>query len=879
MLSDALNMPHDPLHAQLCIVGAGAAGLTLAARMADLGWDVILLEAGSNAFNPASQRFFEGEVVDPSVHWPLDTFRVRALGGTSLIWGGRAIPYDPIDFERRDWVPVPGWPIRYDEVARYYPLAQEAAEAGRFDLTPSAPIIPGLESEWLHTTIERFSRPTNFWTRYGAKLTAAPNVRIVTNAAVTAIRTNQDGNHVDHLEFALPGGVRRVVTANRIVLAAGGLETARLLMVSNHVLAGGLGNGGGWLGRGYMCHIAATFGEVRLSGPPRSIGFDYERDADGIYLRRRLALTELTQRELGLLNFTARLHLPDPQDPSHRNAVLSLIFLSAFAVKYEYSRAMREADRTVATMLRHVGNIARDPFRLVNFARTWGLKRYLSSRRIPSIALFARDGRYPLEIHSEQAPNPESRVTLATDTDANGVNRLRVDWRVTPLDFRTVREACGLISRELKRTGTGTMTFDDAGLEAAILRAGAYGGHHSGTARMSASPADGVVDSDCRVHGVDNLFVASSAVLPTSSQANPTLTILALALRLADHLDELRIAETPARSAPPVLITGAAGFVGRAVTRRLAIWNRVRAGVRAGGSVDGGMAVQCDLLAPDTLDKAVAGASAIVHCAVGSPDTHSVTIDGTRNLLAAARRHSVKHVIFLSSVAVYGDVEGVMDEDADTSAPAGGYGRAKLAAEELCREAAGPEMAVTVLRCSLIYGPGSAQWTNSYLDRLRTGAWHKLGSDGAGTCNLLYVDDLAECIAALVASPPAGFAVFNVNGTDLPTWNAYIGHLADYAGVTSPVPSGPPGRGGMLMRLAMRSLDRVGMGGWLSALRERALVTPSRDELARFSRKVVYSTQRIEAYGYVPRTRVVDAVGRLTTPQVYGPARESEALA
>lgn len=536
LLSSATQLGNPPADGAVCIAGGGAIGLCLAARLADLGHDVVLLEAGGLKADEISQSFYAGEVVDPAVHWPLDTYRVRALGGTSSIWGGRSIPYDPIDFEERPWVPHSGWPISFDEVAAYYPAAMAASEAGAFDHAASGPIVPGLDGEWLHTTIERFSRPTNFWARYGERLTKAGNVRVVTDAPVTAVRLARDGNSVDHLEVTLPDGRKWRLRARHYVLAAGGLETTRLLLNSDDVVRTGPGNAGGWLGRGYMCHLAATFGLAQFTGDPRSIFYGYERDAAGIYIRRRIALTEKAQRELGLLNFTARLHIHDANDPAHGDPVLSLIFLAAFAIKYEYSRAAREADRSTGAYLRHLGNIASHPVRLLKFLGSWGVKRYFASRRIPSIALFSPANRYPLEFHCEQSPNPDSRVTLNGERDALGMRRLRVDWRITSLDVETVQKSYALLAGELQRTGTGTLDFDAEAVKQAILGAGAYGGHHSGTTRMSRDPKDGVVDGDCRVHGVGNLHVASTSVLPTSSQANPTLTGIALALRLADRL-------------------------------------------------------------------------------------------------------------------------------------------------------------------------------------------------------------------------------------------------------------------------------------------------------------------------------------------------------
>ena len=881
----------------ICIVGAGAAGLTLAARLAGSGQRVLLLEAGGREETEAGRDAYRGEVADPALHWPLDTYRLRALGGTSRIWGGRVIPYDAIDFEKRDWVPHSGWPIGPEALARYYPAALAAAEGGRFDFTPSGPMVPGLDGDALVTTVERFSRPTHFWRRYGTALTSARNVDVVSEAAVTAIRLTPAGDHVDHVVVHRRNGVTRRARARQYVLAMGGLETTRLLLASNDILPEGIGNAGGWLGRGYMCHLAGNFGEVRFHGDPRAIGFDYERDVDGIYTRRRLAVSAEAQRALRLMNFTARLHIPDANDPAHGNAVLSAIFLAAFAVKYEYSRAMREGDRSWPVMRAHWANIARDPLRLAHFAATWGRKRYLASRRIPSIALYARNGVYPIEFHCEQAPNPDSRVTLSDERDAFGMPRLRVDWRVTPLDLATVRGAYRLIARELERTGTGTLHFDDEAVESAVLRSGAYGGHHSGTARMAESPRDGVVDADCRVFGTDNLFLASGAVLPTSSQANPTLTILALALRLADHLTGLPaqrhaqpresegverdvviapVTEATAHvaatgnvlpgSSHTVLVIGAAGFLGRAVVRRLVEAGfAVRAGVRdshrdarllpdkatpkgmparaggyarssdvpsGGGNGQGAVAgpgtggveiCPCDVLDRTSLASAMAGVGAVVNCAVGAAEDTRVIVEGTRNILAvaaaAARPHDGQsiHVVQISSVAVYdgtstapGGDTVTFDETASTACPQGAYGGAKREAEGMCLAAASAGLAVTIMRPALIWGAGSAPWVDRYVEPMRGRRWHALGRSGRGLANLVHVEDVAGFIAHMLRrAAPVAPVIYNVNGPEPVTWNLYLESLREGLGLPPPLPPRAFPRVALALRLVLRLAETL----------------------------------------------------------------------
>ena len=556
MIVDASALDGEGQPYDVVILGGGAAGLTLAAALSQANSTgtrqrVLVLEGGNDKRDKV-QDVFRGEVLTPDRHGPTEHFRVRALGGSSLIWGGRCLPYDPIDFADRPWVPMPGWPIPYQSFEPWYLKAHEAAETGEFLYRPARPMVRGLDGELIETTLERFSRPTNFRRRYAELIETSPDVSVMLDAHVTGIRLAQDGASVDHVEVTAPGGRRVKVRGRDYALAAGGLESVRMLLASNDVQPDGIGNAHGWLGRCYMCHMSATLGTVTFAGPPSSILGDYERDRDGVYLRRRLWLTEKAQRELQILNLAFRTHIPDAIDPVHGDPVLSLTYLARHFVKYEYSRRLREARLAPAQHVRHLTNVATQPVRLSRFVLNWIHKRYMQDRRIPSIVLPSSQNRYPMEFHSEQAPNPDSRLTLSTERDAYGMPRLRVDWRTIPLDLATVRRAYGLLASELARTRTGTLEFPaEQELEAVVLGEGAYGGHHIGAARMSARPQDGVVDPDCRVHGVRNLFVTSAAVLPTSSQANPTLTVLALTFRLADHLRQrAERATAPAELAP-----------------------------------------------------------------------------------------------------------------------------------------------------------------------------------------------------------------------------------------------------------------------------------------------------------------------------------------
>lgn len=551
MLVDARTIPDGKkLRADVCVVGAGPTGIAVARALAASGLEVLLIESGGLSPDKEIEGLSSGEIVAGSQHAPLHLYRRRVIGGTSYVWGGRCTPFDPIDFEARHWLPGSGWPIAHAELLPWYEQANTFLDAGRFDYTVDGSLggvgafIAGFSSPWLHTDrIERFSRPTNIGRRYRRELKNSTNLRLVHHAVCTYVHLHGDSRKTEEVELHTLAGTQLTVAAEAFVLALGTLETVRLLLASNNVMRHGIGNNSDWLGRSYLTHLEGTVGELRLTPPDRPVIWGYERSDDGIYVRRRFAVSARAQEAHGIGNGIARLNHPSVVDPAHGDGILSSAFFVKNLLVPEYSRRISWTDRRTAARLatlgrnslarQHVLNVLKDFPRVAAFGPWWLWVRNIRRRQMPSLVLRSKTGRYPLDFNVEQAPNPDSRINLAHSRDRFGVPELRVDWRISDADRRTIMGTLALFRKAVADTGCGEFTYDPT---VAIDQFTSVGGHQMGGTRMAADPKQGVVDANCRVHGISNLYLAGNNVFPTVGYANPTLTAVSLALRLAARL-------------------------------------------------------------------------------------------------------------------------------------------------------------------------------------------------------------------------------------------------------------------------------------------------------------------------------------------------------
>jgi choline dehydrogenase-like flavoprotein len=329
------------LDCDLCIVGAGAAGISLALRFVHSNLNVIVLESGGNKFEAGQQALNYGDVVD-GANPPAHLYRHRRLGGSTAICGGRCVPLDELDFRKRAHVPLSGWPFDRSALQPFYEYAQDLVEAAVFDYRadaalPGGELIEGYrDAEMLTDSIERFSPPTNFWKLYRSELDGSAAISVIKHA--TGLRL-EGGRRVSRIVCAGCGDLRFMVRARAFVLAVGGLETVRVLGYS------GYGNHSGLLGRTYMCHIEAALGQVHLSPATRGVQFRFARTADGIYCRTRFTLRPERQEALGVLNGALRLHHANVVDPAHRHPVLSSMYLGKQLLIPEYARKFTIIER------------------------------------------------------------------------------------------------------------------------------------------------------------------------------------------------------------------------------------------------------------------------------------------------------------------------------------------------------------------------------------------------------------------------------------------------------------------------------------------------------------------------------------------------------
>lgn len=518
------------LETEICVVGGGAAGVALARKLTGFGHDVTLLESGGMDFEQPTQDLCYGDIVGME-YYELAHARLRFFGGTTNIWGGRSVPLDRIDFEKRDWVPHSGWPITLDDLEPYYRIAHDSLELGEYNYSHEMweklqldPIAFNPD-EIAHLFWRFDSMKERFNSSQVGDLLAARNATIVLHANVVHIQAGGTAQEVHHLLLRTLAGRTTRVTSKHFVLACGAIENARLLLLSDDVEKTGIGNSGDQVGRYFMEHPHGRIAHIETKDPAWFWAHYRKRyPKSGPPVAPALVTPEALQRSKGILNSAATFKI-------QRNPDLGLGMGSKVYMNLKHDLSATKSNRRAWHFYRQLLD--------------W-LQKHVNLSLIRGIARVKRMELY-LMARAEQAPNPDSRVTLSHDLDDLGCRRGNLDWQLSELDKRTVLELGRAMGREFERLGLGKLTTmpwledgtADWPVDPTVGNHPIGGYHHMGTTRMSESAASGVVDRNCTVHGYENLHIAGSSVFTTGGWANPTLTILALCHRQADYLDGL----------------------------------------------------------------------------------------------------------------------------------------------------------------------------------------------------------------------------------------------------------------------------------------------------------------------------------------------------
>ena len=508
------------------IVGGGPAGITLALELADAGLRVALLESGGEDFDPDTQLLYDGEVVGND-KFDLTSIRLRFLGGTTNHWGGHCLPMDEIDFDRRPLNGMSGWPFDRDHLVPFYVRAHEYLNLGRFDY--SRDIVEGLtDADFLladEPRVEsvplRLSRgPLRFGDTYRERLEQSEMIDLQLWSNAVGFVVEDDGRFAA-VEVAGLDGTRRRVEGRAVVLAAGAVENARMLMLANAAHGRSFGDEGGLLGKCYFDHPASGAGFVTFSQPVTRRaywhrGHQVDGDIPVMYLWR---LAEDVLREENLVN--AHFYMIPFSDDTAARQRRSEARQAHSALRSIAKWAVGRPDRGFELSQEYCAFITNaDAYA----AETWSQTFHED-----------RTDRILLRFESEELPSPHNRITLSDDRDALGQPLPVLHWAPGETEKESMLRSATLIGQMVGEHGLGRFEFEDFDRP---FWGTTTSWHQLGTTRMAVSPREGVVDVNARVHGTRNLFVASGSVMPTGGRANPTLTILALTIRLGDHLKQ-----------------------------------------------------------------------------------------------------------------------------------------------------------------------------------------------------------------------------------------------------------------------------------------------------------------------------------------------------
>lgn len=497
------------IEGDICIIGAGAAGISIALEWNNTPYKVILLEGGGFEYDDKIQELYNGKITGRP-YFPMKASRLHYFGGTTGHWGGMCSTFDELDFVKRDWVENSGWPIMFKDIEPFYPRVHPLLDLGPYEWDvkywlkkkPSLKSLP-LDDNVVWSKMWQYSPPTRFGTKYKNTIVNSGNIDLYTYANVVNIGATENVSQIKEVVIKNHEDKQHTVRAKYYILACCSIQNARLLLASNQQASRGIGNEHDVVGRYFMEHPHIESGELWLSN---SDSLELYHMGKGVTESAELAISAAKQAELKVLNGT-----------------ISLTPLEF--TKNRISNIKMWSDDDPRKSL--------DSFQKYNRLdkRNFFERHFMPSKLYKAYGLLTR---------TEQQPNPSSRVELSNEKDALGVPRANLNWAMSPLDKKSVTKIVETFAQQIGIAGLGRVRIpefmQDKTTDSIPTNMVSGGWHHIGTTRMSEDPKKGVVDANCKVHGISNLFIAGASCFPTGGAVNPTYTCVAISLRLSDFL-------------------------------------------------------------------------------------------------------------------------------------------------------------------------------------------------------------------------------------------------------------------------------------------------------------------------------------------------------